>query len=70
MIVAATSEQELRHRVMNSVDQLTKFLEGMGTGGDVDYLREAGVTLRNGATKGSEEKRTMTFPVLVGAATR
>jgi hypothetical protein len=68
MIIAATSESELRQRIVNAVNELSDRLEALGEGEDLKFLREAGVKVRT--AKGDASTRTITLPVSLGASAR
>lgn len=65
MIVAAMTEDDLRLRVANAINQLSTFLTELGAERD-DYLSKAGVKLRDDSA-GTARTRTLTFPVTVEA---
>ena len=68
MIIAATTEAELRQRIVHAVDALSARLQALGDGEDVKFVKEAGVKLRK--LKGKSDTRTVTLPLSLGAAPR
>ncbi len=68
MVIAGTTEEELRERMVKAVNQLVGKLRNMQEAERATFLRDAGVTLNRSSE--DERSRTASLPVTVSVTTR